>query len=733
MNAPNPFPASTETVRLAIAGDRDAFGQLVDAYAGMVTGVAYSILGDFARSEDAGQEAFLEAWKKRETLKDPAKFPSWVCAIARHRALDLIRKTSRSADRGEDIQVADPATVAVSAEAIASTNEEKQLVWSSLDSLPDKYREVMVLYYRGEESVAQVADSLGESESTIRQRLVRGRQMLKQEVEAIVHRTLRGTVPKAIFTAAVLGSLPGNAVAAMAGASAVGLGSSGANSSILGAGAKAAVTGVMGGAALGTLGGLLGGGLGTYFGHRNAPFMSQKRLIKRYAFIMLVWMLALLVAVGWLVSRQTSDAPLSGKTYGVSLLSVIIGFQFTAMILAIWMARRYRRLGSSARRSGEPLHPDVAVRVAKQPKATASCYTSSTKLLNLPIMDVQFNAAMVDGAVETPLTARGWIALGDRAHGILLGGGTRARGLVAVGSFAFGGITIGGFGCGLINLCGVSLGAISLGGLAIGWLAFGGLSIGVNAFGGLAAGINAVGGAAFGWNMADGGMAWSHELAQGGLVLGGQAGEAASAEIATNWFMSAGKNLALNLGTDASPGPWWQVAIVVGVIFVCCLGLSAVYLTRILLPSTKQPTPGSGSVVDRTRILNNDNGAFYGSFLGCTAWMVGLDRNAIDSWTTLAPIVIYLIGASFCVFVFFRFRDNDGLAKHLTTCLIMSVALTLVMGWHVLVARRDDLHGLWMPTVVVLATLVLVVHAVLAIIMSQSRQMMTSQSERDAV
>ena len=52
--------ASAEEIRwvqASLSGDTESYGRLVDRYSGVVTGVAYSVLGDFARSEDAGQEA----------------------------------------------------------------------------------------------------------------------------------------------------------------------------------------------------------------------------------------------------------------------------------------------------------------------------------------------------------------------------------------------------------------------------------------------------------------------------------------------------------------------------------------------------------------------------------------------------------------------------------------------------------------------------------------------------
>lgn len=134
-------PDLIDTVQCAIAGDELAFERLVEHHAGMVTGVAYSVLGDFARSEDVGQEAFLEAWKKRKSLSDPAKFAGWICSIARHRALDMRRKALRQAGQSADLAITDPPTSEPSAADVAARQEEKTLVWNTLDTLPAKYRE----------------------------------------------------------------------------------------------------------------------------------------------------------------------------------------------------------------------------------------------------------------------------------------------------------------------------------------------------------------------------------------------------------------------------------------------------------------------------------------------------------------------------------------------------------------------------------------------------------------
>jgi len=114
-------------------------------------------------------------------------------------------------------------------------------------------------------------------------------------------------------------------------------------------------------------------------------------------------------------------------------------------------------------------------------------YRSKASILGLPLLHIA-TGALVDGRYSRGI-ARGWIAIGDIALGVL---------------FACGGIAIGG-----IALGGGALGLISIGGVALGLCAVGGLSVGVLAFGG----------AAFAWYAAVGGLAVAHDYAAGGLAL----------------------------------------------------------------------------------------------------------------------------------------------------------------------------------------------------------------------
>ena len=183
-------------------GQLRAFTTLVDRYKSLVCGVAYSITGDAAMSEDIAQETFLIAWRNLEKLRDPSSARSWLAGIARNQSRQTARRRRRerpcelSADTTDD-GAPDPRERAIS-------RESQALVWDALQRVPMTYREVLVLYYRNESSAREVARELGISEASVLQRLSRGRRYLKESVDRMVEKTLAGTRPRAGFTAGVV-------------------------------------------------------------------------------------------------------------------------------------------------------------------------------------------------------------------------------------------------------------------------------------------------------------------------------------------------------------------------------------------------------------------------------------------------------------------------------------------------------------------------------------------------
>lgn len=194
-------------VHAARRGDKRAFVEIVARHQAMVCGIALGILGDFAASEDAGQEAFLTAWRKIHELREPGRLRAWLAQIARNAALGQLRRQRGENVLDEELAIVDPGP---RPDEAAATQEEAALVRNSLAQLPETYRMPLILFYREGQSVSAAASALGISEDALKQRLARGREMLRERIADKVETTLGRTAPSAIFTmtvAAAIGAL----------------------------------------------------------------------------------------------------------------------------------------------------------------------------------------------------------------------------------------------------------------------------------------------------------------------------------------------------------------------------------------------------------------------------------------------------------------------------------------------------------------------------------------------
>ncbi len=206
-------PAASEDadlVNASLAGNREAFGQIVARHQALVCSLAYSATGSLTQSEDLAQETFIAAWKHLAGLREPAKLRSWLCGIARNLIHSSVRAHGREpSHRAEALEdIAEPRSPEPLPAERAISREEAEILWRALERIPETYREPLVLFYREHQSVEMVARELDLTEEAVRQRLTRGRRLLQEEVLAFVEGALEKTAPGTAFTVAVVGALP---------------------------------------------------------------------------------------------------------------------------------------------------------------------------------------------------------------------------------------------------------------------------------------------------------------------------------------------------------------------------------------------------------------------------------------------------------------------------------------------------------------------------------------------
>lgn len=157
-------------VRAAQAGSESAFEALYRRYARVVHCILLSRL-PASEVEDLVQEVFLTALNKLKSLREPAAFPGWIASIARNRATDHLRSMAPE----EEIDDRIPARG-----ADASDRAEARRALAAIQSLPDAYRETLLLRLVEGLTGPEIAERTGLAHGSVRVNLHRGMQMLRE-------------------------------------------------------------------------------------------------------------------------------------------------------------------------------------------------------------------------------------------------------------------------------------------------------------------------------------------------------------------------------------------------------------------------------------------------------------------------------------------------------------------------------------------------------------------------
>ncbi|MHC4586892.1 MAG: sigma-70 family RNA polymerase sigma factor, partial [Planctomycetota bacterium] len=194
-----------------LKGNSQAFEVIVAKYQELVCAITFSGVTDVQQSEELAHQTFINAWKNLSQLKDLARFRPWLCTIARNNIRNFLNKNQRDiiAKTKAMENINDTAADEAGPLESAIKKEHEELVSDAIRRIPEQYREPLVLYYRQQQSVKQVALSLDLSMDVIKQRLQRGRKLIKEQLSSIVEETLSAPGPKKAFTTAVIASIAG--------------------------------------------------------------------------------------------------------------------------------------------------------------------------------------------------------------------------------------------------------------------------------------------------------------------------------------------------------------------------------------------------------------------------------------------------------------------------------------------------------------------------------------------
>ncbi|HZP75391.1 MAG TPA: RNA polymerase sigma factor [Pseudolabrys sp.] len=192
-----------ELVRLARERDEAAVRALTQRYNRRLFRVARSILRDDVEAEDVVQETYLRALAGLEHFRGDAAFGTWITRIAMNEALGRLRRRRPTVDwesYGENRTQAEIIDFPASAvtndpERTMAQGEIRELLEQAIDALPDAFRAVFVARIVEGMSVEETADLFGLQAETVKTRLHRARNLLRDALEQRLGPALTATFP----------------------------------------------------------------------------------------------------------------------------------------------------------------------------------------------------------------------------------------------------------------------------------------------------------------------------------------------------------------------------------------------------------------------------------------------------------------------------------------------------------------------------------------------------------
>lgn len=168
---PSHAAEDADLARAAQVGDQSAFGQLYERYARVIHGLFLARV-PMADVDDLVQDVFLTAWNRLGALRDPAAFGGWLMMIARNRASDFHRRAPDVVELPDDLAAHD---------ATAERTEALRLL-DIVRTLPDAYRETLVLRLVEGMTGPEIAERTGLTAASVRVNLHRGMKLLREKL-----------------------------------------------------------------------------------------------------------------------------------------------------------------------------------------------------------------------------------------------------------------------------------------------------------------------------------------------------------------------------------------------------------------------------------------------------------------------------------------------------------------------------------------------------------------------
>ena len=169
-----------ELIQDCLAGNSDVFAELVKRYKNLVYSVILRMVNDREEANDLAQDVFIKIYKNLDKYYPDFKFSTWVIRISTNHVIDYRRKKKQETVPLEEVEFT--LSTEESPEGAYIRREQKEELQKIVSDLPDMYKIPIMLYHEQGLSYQEISDIIDEPLSKVKNRIFRGRRMLKESL-----------------------------------------------------------------------------------------------------------------------------------------------------------------------------------------------------------------------------------------------------------------------------------------------------------------------------------------------------------------------------------------------------------------------------------------------------------------------------------------------------------------------------------------------------------------------
>lgn len=169
-----------EIVQSVLKGNKDDFEEIIKRYKNLVFAVIHRMTSDTDEANDTAQDVFIKIYKNLDKYSSDYKFATWVIKITTNHIIDMRRRKKQETVPIENVDY--ELKGGSSPEESYIEAERSRELFRLIDELPEIYREPLLLYHKEGLSYNEIADKTEESLSKVKNRIFRGRKMLKESL-----------------------------------------------------------------------------------------------------------------------------------------------------------------------------------------------------------------------------------------------------------------------------------------------------------------------------------------------------------------------------------------------------------------------------------------------------------------------------------------------------------------------------------------------------------------------